>query len=351
MGGREFMAGIQIADYWPGDESGFQVVDSTSQAILRTKANWVQIAPPWNYRQHFPLPLIENSRELIPGYPDASLRGHVQNLKSQGFKVLFRIQVCCNSPTPEEIEGVDSAWWDVWFQQYENFVLYHANLSREEGVDAILLDWSSAFAVPSPQSGGPADYVERWTALMGRARHAYSGPFGIDMVWGSSVGSYGVPWPYTDFKPILHLFDFLGIAIWGGLSDNFSPTQDLLDQNAEALLTGTFDPVTAETGLPVIISGVAFPSCDGASTNSFGGNDPNFSAEFGPESRITMLYDGIEQAMVYQGLLKAIAHHPGVIGMYPFHYNWTSLPLGQNVSIRGKAAEKVVTEWYTFIQQ
>jgi hypothetical protein len=338
------MAGIQIADYWPGDDIGFQVVEPTSKAIARANATWAQVAPPWNYERLFPLPIIRAGRDLIPGYTDASLREHVRNLRSHGLKVLFRIQVCCAPPTHEELENVSAAWWDEWFRQYEGFVLYHANLAREEGVDAILLDWSANLTVPA--NGGPDDYVSRWEGLMGRARKAYSGPFGIDTLAGSPAGSYAEPWMFNEFRPFLHLFDFVGVALWGGLSDNASPTQGLLDLNAEALAEGTLDAVTRATGLPTVVSGAAFPANDGTSINARDVSEPNFAGEFGPESALTLPYDGLEQAMVYQALLKAIAGHPGVIGFYPFHYNWTSLPLGLNYSIRGKAAERVVTEWY-----
>jgi hypothetical protein len=345
--GWTFQAGVQIADYWPGlDDGPAGYVDPTSAAIARTHAKWVQLAPPWNYQSILPHPVLSSDRALIPAYPDADLRAHVQNLKAHGFKVMFRIQVCCDTPTAQQLTGVPTTWYDEWFAQYDAFIQYHALLAQQEGVDAILLDWSGNLLLPGVATA-PADAVARWTALIAHARQTYTGKLGYDLLTLGSGDPSQPPWPFTNVAPIASLFDFFGIAMWGPLATTTTPTQAGLDQAVAALFAGTFAAVTNATGKPVIISGLAYGSFDGAAMAAIPYSDPGFSAAFGPESGASLPYDGIEQAMILQAVLTNVATTPTVVGVYPFHYNWVALPKDVGWSMRGKASESVLGEWYT----
>ena len=344
--GWTFQAGIQIADYWPGTADGPPAyVEATSQAIARTHASWVQVAPPWNYQQLFPRPIIKNDRALVPGYPEADLRSHVRNLKAHGFHVLFRIQVCCTSPTEAQVATASSAWFDDWFAQYDAFVLYHAQLAQQEGVEAILLDWSGNLLLPGAASA-PADAATRWNAVIDHARAAYSGKLGYDLLTLGSGDPAAQPWPFSSLGPLAARFDFFGIAMWGPLATTTTPTQSQLDQAVAALFAGTFASVSSATGKPIIISGLAYGSHDGAAQAAIPETDPGFAAAFGREASATLPYDPLEQAMIVQAVMANIATTPTVVGLYPFHYNWVSLPKEAGFSLRGKPAEGVLTQWY-----
>ncbi|MCC6997477.1 MAG: hypothetical protein IT370_22870 [Deltaproteobacteria bacterium] len=344
--GWTFQAGIQIADYWPGTVDGPPAyVDATSQAIARTHATWVQVAPPWDYQQLFPRPIIKNDPALVPGYPEADLRSHVRNLKAHGFHVLFRIQVCCTSPTEAQVATASSAWFDDWFAQYDAFVLYHAQLAQQEGVEAILLDWSGNLMLPGAPSA-PVDSAARWNAVLDHARAAYTGRLGYDLLTLGGGDPSAPPWPFSSLGPLAARFDFFGIAMWGPLATTTTPTQSQLDQAVAALFAGTFASVSSATGKPVIISGLAYGSYDGAAQAAISESNPGFAAAFDREATATLPYDPLEQAMIVQAVMANIATTPAVVGLYPFHYNWVSLPKDAAFSVRGKTAESVLTQWY-----
>jgi len=346
--GLEFQAGVQINDFWPASvpaeqSSGFDMIESTSQAVENARATWVQIAPVWDYEQILPTPILNPPPEG-EAYPDAALRKQIRNLKSHGFKIFLLIQVCCNEPNDAFTQGADAAWWDAWYAQIENFILFYARLAEEEGVDAIALAQSNNL-----YNTAPADRIQRWEAIQAKLRLAYGGLFGYTLSTLNSCCSYSPTGGYFNggIEEIAHLLDFIAVYIWAGIADNVSPAQEHLDTNAEALFAGAIDTIFTAANVPIIVP-LAFASYDGGAVNAIFVDDIAYIPGF-PEKDSLLAYDGIEQAMVYQAIMKAVARRPHVTGLYPFGYNWVTMPLAPVHGIRGKAAEKVLAEWYDSI--
>jgi len=148
-------------------------------------------------------------------------------------------------------------------------------------------------------------------------------------------------------EELAHVLDFIAVYIWAGIADNVAPTQEHLDTNAEALFAGAIDPIYAAANLP-IIAPLAFASYDGGAINAIFVDDIAYINGF-PERDSPQTFDGIEQAMIYQAIMKAVAKRPHITGVYPFGYNWVTMPLAPVYGIRGKAAEKVLAEWFESI--
>ena len=318
------------------------MIESTSLAVENARATWVQIAPVWDYEQILPTPILNPPPEG-EAYPDEALRKQIRNLKAHGFKIFLLIQVCCNEPNDAFTQSANAAWWDAWYAQIENFILFYARLAEEEGVDAIALAQSNNL-----YSNAPADRIKRWESLQAKWRLAYSGLFGYTLSTLDSCCSYS---PTDGFnggiEEIAHLLDFIAVYIWAGIADNAAPTQAHLDNNAEALFASALDPIYTATNLPIIVP-LAYASYDGGAINALFVDDVAYINGF-PEKDSPLAYDGIEQAMVYQAIMKAVASRPHVTGLYPFGYNWVTMPLAPVYGIRGKAAEKVLAEWYESI--
>ena len=326
-----------------GESSGFDLIDSTSQSVANSNSTWVQIAPAWDYEGWEP-PILKPF--IGSSYSEASLRAHIRNLKAHGFKVFLLIQTCCNEPSDAftSSASADATWWDAWYAQIENFILFHATLAEEEGVDAIALAQGDALFLNAPT----VDRLARWAALLDKWRLAYSGAIGYDLSLLDSCCSYSPPGGFfvggAGIEEIAHLFDFFGVSTWAGIANNLNPTQNHLDINAEALFSDALDPIFSTAGKPIIII-PAYASYDGGAVNAIP-VDPVAVASGEPEGDSIYPYDGIEQAMIYQAIMKAVAKRPHITGVYPFGYNWVTMPLAPIYGIRGKAAEKVLAEWY-----
>jgi hypothetical protein len=342
-GGAEFQAGVFLADVW--DDTMTVLTGPTNRAAKEgARATWVQLAPPWDYREVDPLPVISNQGVEVPAYADEEdLRKHIREIKASGLKVILEPQVCCNTSFEMEL-GED--WYREWFDQYEAFLLYHARIAADEGVDAMILDWSGGHIGALPGSPGAYPWFEeRWRQLMAGARAVYRGPIGHTLLLAQPVGVHGPPWPYGELTTILDLFDYLGVSIWAGLAEGNDDSYAEIAERVESLFDADLLPVYQETGKPMILASVAYGSYDGGAQSKLGVYDVALEA-YHPEQATRLVYDPIEQAMVFDAIMQAVAQRPYIVGIYPFLYQYIALPLSPDYSVRGKPAEQVIAAWY-----
>jgi hypothetical protein len=339
----EFQGGVFLLDIYR-DELRPMMGPTNKIAKHDANATWVEIAPPWDYLQIHPVPILHAQNEVLPAYRTKDdLRTHIREMKSLGLKVLMEPQICCNGPPQQEFS---EAWYKAWFDQYEVFLLYHARIAADEGVESMLFDLVAITvgALPGSEDALPW-FEERWRELVSNVRAIYSGPIGYAVSLGGTVGEYRPPGPYEELRPILDLFDYIGVAVWSGVAVSNDDTQDQITENVERLFENTLQPIFDETGRPVILYSVAFGSYDGAAKNEFGVG-PVGDHVWYPEQDSQFVNDPIEQAMVFQAIMRAVAERPYIVGVYPFSYSYLAFPNAPDYSVRAKPAEKVLAAWY-----
>ena len=354
LDGLEFQAGVMETDYW-FDVLKPVVGPTTLAAKHAAIATWVELAPSWGYAQVDPLPILSNLDEadgrVEEGrYSEADLRTHIRESKARGLKVLLQPQICCNGPNGQTL---GEAWYRQWFDQYEAFLLNHARIAAEEGVDSIGIesrDAAHVSALPGYQPAFPW-FEQRWRELMAHVRAVYHGPIGYAGGLIRPVDDTpGNAWGYLDSKPILDLFDYFGVFMWAGLAVGNDDTQAQITARVQKLFDSEIRPIFEDTGKPFILTQVAYGSYDGAARNYM--TDVDLAVTYyHPEKDNTLADDPIEQAMVYQAIMQAVADRPYIIGVYPFGYSYLSLPLSPDHSIRGKAAEGVLAAWYAHAKE
>ena len=342
----EFEAGVFFADVWH-DNQHLVTHPTNIAAKQNAKATWVQIAPPWDYTQLDPVPVMSNVGVQIPSYKDEqSLRGHIRQIKADGLKVTLEPQVCCVSLGDTSLR--DDTWKMAWFDEYEKFLLYHARIAEEEGVDKLLLDWSSNNVIPVIQAN--SQYEARWRDLMAKVKNLYSGPIGYSVLLLGNVGSYNAPGPKSGQESIKDLFDFWGLHFWQGLASTNLASQSDLDNEVELVFVNSIDPVYASDLKPITLASIAYGSFDGSAIGDKGVYEVAVESYF-QEGATVLEYDGIEQAMIIQAIMKAIAKRPYIVGAYPFLYQYVAQPLSPDYSIRAKPAEGTISEWYSLATQ
>lgn len=339
LGGAEFQAGFELVDY--GSDSFAPLVPATAQHIRSVGGTWAQLAPPWDYTQVDPLPIIAGFDPTHAQYSDALLRSETLQLRAAGLKVSYRLQVCCMSLG--DISKKDTAWWDAWFATYRDFLLYHAHVAAETGVDEIFL---SELNLPLPGGAGfPADMRTRWSTMMAAVRAVYHGRIGMQVWAFGEAGQFQLPGDFASVQQIADLFDFYALALQIGVVKSATATQSEIDSGVEALLAATADAIYAASPKPLLIDTTNFASYDGGAIVALG-VDEVLNNTYGREDASKLTYDGIEQAMVYQSLMRAIASRPHIVGLFPFNYRYVSEPTAPDWSVRGKAAEGVLSQWY-----
>src|SRR5262249_41884774 len=243
-------------------------------------------------------------------YTDDQLRSQTMALRAAGMKVTFRPQVCCTFQG--DTSGKSAAWWDAWFAAYQAFLVHHAQIAADTGVDQFFLQ-DLRFAYPgNPQAA--ADAEARWRKLMPAVRAVYPGAIGQQLGINGNPGDNALPGNWAYVKPLDDLFDFYAVSILQGVTTSATASQGQIDAGVETLFMQSFDAIHAQSTTPLLVDNVAYASYDGGATVALG-VDAVLSSTYGPESASTLTYDGIEQAMVYQSLMRAVASRPFIVGM------------------------------------
>ncbi len=139
-------------------------------------------------------------------------------------------------------------------------------------------------------------------------------------------------------------FDFFSISIWAGVTDKNEPTIEEMKSNFKKIFDSSVKPLHDKYQKPLILVSVAYASIDGGMKGNIDVFDPDIQL-YDPYSDKYKL-DLVEQAKGFEALMQVVAETPYFIGVYPFTYWYTSLPLSKEFNIRGKPSEQVVAGWY-----
>ncbi len=138
--GNGYWTGIGLAPAFHPSWNG--LLPEALKQIQATGANWLVLSPTWSYGRSAPgnqLPLLE----IIPGqdalWPD--LAEQIQAGHAAGLNIAIR-------PSPRFLidreewwtsAARDESWWQVWFEQYRDFALHHADLAARTEAQALIL--------------------------------------------------------------------------------------------------------------------------------------------------------------------------------------------------------------------
>ena len=333
----EFWKGVQLPDFW-SEEWEFQY-DSTIDRLKRLGYEWIELSPPWEVVSEDP-PVISNINTTVPAYPDAKLRRHIQEFKKEGFNIALRIQIDSRGLNSTD-RDVD--WWNEWYDQLNNFVKYHADLSLEEGVSALIIT-SPLFDDLPLYNKTPAlvNASTQWSRIIDTAKTS-GAKVGIEtFARGASMDTTNLLPYIADGVDFFDKLDFLGVSLWGDVVNITNPSQSDFDKGMERIFEH-LDYTYNQTRLPIVFPGVAYASENGSglakgSETFYTWDDPTLV-----EDR----YNSQEQAMIYEAMMKQVATRDYIQGVFPFGYWYVDAPLTvDDMSIRDKMAERILVRWF-----
>ena len=148
-GSEKFQKGAMFVDFWWGNFK--DLLDSTHARLKEKGFQWIEIAPPWDYKQVNPLPII-TYEGFGHTYPDDTLDFHLSKMKEDGFKVYMMPQICCADTSKASFS---KEWWDAWFNEYEKYTMYFADKASKHNVDYLVIsgDWVAVAASPDKSTG------------------------------------------------------------------------------------------------------------------------------------------------------------------------------------------------------
>jgi Glycoside Hydrolase Family 113/Carboxypeptidase regulatory-like domain len=332
-----FWAGME---YLPVDDPTWQAW--MPLAVLNTQAlysNWLVLDPTWTVSRTSPFIFSP-----VPGADSLAADTLQQVADGRALNLSLALFPSANLPADTQAwwqtAPRDSAWWKNWFDRYEAFAVYYADLATQSGTQALILggEWVAP-ALPGglvngAGSGVPADAAARWGEIFAQVRAHFSG----SVLWAVSYpdGLSNVP----DFVRDL---DGVYLLWYAPLSSSSTPSIEEMQTSAGARLDNDIQPFQVSLNKPVIIA-VAYPSADGA------------AMAWMPLQTVLQPANGQAvvnlqaQADIYQALLAAINERPWVSGFVSRGYYPPAVLHDSSASVHGKPAADVLWYWYPRFQ-
>jgi hypothetical protein len=249
-----FWAGVELAD--EHHPSWLDRLPVTFNKINEMGAIWVILSPSWTYGYKNP---GNNPPVFEPSPGQDALWFDILDATAIGSEIGLGI---AHYPKPKfqtESDGWwqsaerDYSWWLVWFNQYNEFLLHHADLAQKADADAMIIGGGWILpALPEAKltdgtfSGVPADAENRWREIISEIRKRYEG----ELLWahpGSNLST---------LPPFIDEFDQIYLEI--GIPDIKEPLSETDLREMEVELKNWLEvnakSIYEETGKNIVIS-------------------------------------------------------------------------------------------------
>lgn len=221
-------------------------------------------------------------------------------------------------------------YWESWFESYGAFVLDQAAIAQECGADLFVVGKQIDGAVKP-------ELADHWRELISRVREIYSGPVSYAAFTNEHYSQA------EDFP--LDALDYIIIYLYNQISELESPTLPELVAAFEVFHDSQFEPLSRESGLPVIFL-TPFQSRD------FGARQEWFEpAAPAPDVGEDLLI----QAKLYEALFQSLEDEDWVAGVITWGFWWRDdfnrlweegdASFNKSSSVRNKPAEWIIRKW------
>jgi hypothetical protein len=311
----EFQKGIAYTSWWQGEYSSAESDFTISKIIKPLGANWISVVVTCYQQYTYSTQIMCEPDAGTPS--DDDLIHVIQFIHSQGMKVMLKPHVDIVTDGPGHWRGNigfgnNEEDWQVWFNEYTDFIIHYAKLAQENQVD---------YFVIGTELGKTSNRVENWQTIIRKIRRVFNGPITYAANWDEV---FDVSW--------WNELDAIGVDAYFSLTNTNDPT---INQLKEA-----WEPITNQLGdfsklwdLPIILTEIGYRSRDGANRRA---SD-------------TQTIDLQEQADCYQAFFESFSGKDWWEGVY--WWNWTIDPnqggLEDNdFTANGKPAEEVLKFYF-----
>lgn len=342
--GSDFFAGIGFDPSY--NPSWSSQIDDAIVMVDNLGANWLVFSPTWSLSSiSLPLFDIQPSQDILL----VDLLSYISRADELGLNIGL-------NPVPQftvhsEQWWLDStrdfSWWVVWFDQYSEFILHHADIASQNKLDALLLggDWilpalPSGKLVDGSASGVPADAELRWRTLLEQVRTRFQG----SLIWILPYPE-GVQTP----PPFIDEFDHVIITLSTALSPVDNPPTSELYSQAARILDQDILPFTQTTNRPVIL-GIEYPSANRSASGCIPVQDGScisagdLSSTQPEITRVTL--DLQEQVDIYNAVFLAVNERDWISGVISLGFYPPVTVQDPSTSIYSKPAAGVVWYWF-----
>ena len=320
-------------------------IPAALDSLRELGANWVVLSPTWTYTINS-LPILQQVAGRDALWQDIS--DQIQQGKLRGFNTAIYPQPGFLMDPTEwwQTAPRDFGWWLVWFEQYQNFILHHADLAQRNQAAALIIgggDWILP-ALPGGRlpdgspSGAPADADARWKNLIGDIRSRYNGP----LIWALPIENI------TEAPDFVSDVDMIYVTVDTALSQELNAPPEDLEKEAGRLLDMKVLPIHYLFNKPVLIS-LEYPSADGATAGCVidgQGCAGQGALTAGQPDQAGITLDLEEQMAAYSAWLNAVNVRDWINGIYAGGYYPPAALQDKSYSVHGKQVESLLEGYF-----
>ncbi len=339
-----FFAGIEYQPiYHPSYNAHYAYL---MDEIQQLNANWLIMTPTWTFTRQSP-PILE----LMPGSDPLwfDMLSWLREASERGLNIALFPQPRFLSNQSEWWFSAtrDFAWWQVWFERYRNFALYHADLAAKTNSNALILggEWLTP-AYPNgilPDGSSslvPSDAETRWRILIQELRNHFKGP----IIWAVTVRqAQQAPPQFLDSVDAIYL-------LWSepfANDENSNPSVEEMTRIAENQLDSV-GGVLRDRFKKAILLGVSYPSIPeaklGCAVQPAGTCWDEVTQPI--MSNTAPSVDLQAQVDSYNAMLSAMNTRFWVSGFISRGFYPPAALLDPSPSIHGKPAASLLTYWF-----
>lgn len=327
---------------WVGGRSP---VTAAQFEMLRSKRiEWISQTP-FGWQRAIDEPRLDTNVErsaqghgILWGESDEGIRRTTALAKSHGIKTLLKPHIWL-TPQSGQWRGLiamqNATDWQIWFANYERFILHYAELAEAEGIEALSIGTELHETVRQRSSD--------WRQLIGKIRRVYSG----QLTYSANFNREFAEVPFWD------LLDFIGIQAYFPLASAAEPS-------IGELLQGWLPHVKAIEAVqrryqkPVVFTEVGYRSVRHTAREPWVWPD-----RYDIDSTTV---SNEAQARAFEAMFQMFWRRPWFAGTYVWkwyptvngHEYYSSNAQSPSISAfhsidftpQGKPAEQVISDWY-----
>ena len=248
---------------------------------------------------------------------DESVINTISSAKEKELYTLLKPHVWISNSWPGEVEMDSEADWEVFFQNYYQWISHYALMAEMHKVDALCIGVEFSKATLAQD--------KHWVKLIDRLRRIYHGNLTYAANWGEEFENLRF-WDRLDF---------IGLNCYYPLSTNQNASQKELQQGFAAILE-RIENVKSMYDKPVVITEIGFRSVE----------TPWIQPH---EEAGEKKFDENAQAESYRAVFEILDNSPVVDGI--LWWKWPTNMRSGNIEDRrfvptGKQAEEVIEKWF-----
>lgn len=289
------------------------------EALAKTNTRWISQTPfAWQSGAADPTISMNTSNKGWWGESDEGIEVTTRIAKEKGIQTMLKPHLWVRNGWPGDIAMKTEEDWQLWFQQYETFILHYARLAQQNQIEILCI---------GTELQQTTERDADWRNIIQKIREVYGGK----LIYAANF--------HDEFEKVQFWdeLDYIGIQGYFPLASLNKPSLETLKKGWEKPMAALL-AVYKKFSRPIIFTEVGYRSSEDAAIEPWKWPQQNADVKSCVET----------QALCYQAFFETVWQKDWVAGAY----FWKWYPHGPqrmaeiDFTPQGKLAETVLTRYY-----